>query len=138
MKISKHFTYKEALYLPAWKRVAKKKDGLTPDIVNNLKTLFDKMDLVREYFGSPIVVHVAYRPEEYNKLIGGAKNSSHVAGMACDFHVKGVSCDEARERIIKDNKLEEWGMRMEDLPGSNWVHLDIRQPAPGRSRFFKP
>ena len=138
MKISNYFTFKEALYLPTWKRVAKKKDGLTSDILNNLKVLFGKMDLVREYFGAPVIVHVAYRPEEYNKLVGGAHNSSHVAGMACDFHVQGVSCDDARARILQDNKLEEWGMRMEDLPGSGWVHLDIRQPAPGRPRFFKP
>lgn len=136
MKISKHFSYKEALYLPTWKRAAKKEDGLTPDILSNLKNLFAKMDLVREYFNAPVAVHVAYRPDEYNRLVGGAKNSSHLYGMACDFHVSGVSCDEVRARILKDNKLEEWGMRMEDLPGSKWVHLDIRAPSP--SRFFKP
>lgn len=136
MKISKHFTYKEALYLPSWKRRAKKKDGFNREVLNSLKVLFEKMDLIRDHFNAPVIVHVAYRPTEYNKLVGGAPKSSHVLGMACDFHVKGVSCDDVRKRLLP--KLEEWGLRMEDLPGSNWVHVDIKQPAPGRPRFFKP
>lgn len=131
---SKYFTWKEMTYLPQWKRQATEEE-LTPETKENLKTLMEKMDLVREYFNSPIIVHVAFRTPEYNKLVKGAKNSTHLYGMACDFHIKGITCDAARARIIKDNKLEEWGMRMEKLPGSNWVHLDYRAPGPS-GRYF--
>lgn len=137
MKISKHFTYKEALYLPQWKRTAKQSDGLTQEVLDNLKLLFSKMDKLRDFFGKPIIVHVAYRPAEYNRLVGGARGSSHMSGMACDFHVAGLSCDEVRDQILKAGLLDTLQLRMENLPGSNWVHLDTRKPGPS-GRFFKP
>lgn len=136
--ISKHFTWKEALYLPQWSREATEKDGLTAVHKANLVVLFSKMDEIRGHFGKPVIVHVAYRPEEYNKLVKGASRSSHLEGMAVDFHVSGFKCDEVRAEILKQGLLEKLGMRMEDLPGSSWVHLDIRSVPEGGNRFFKP
>jgi len=78
-----------------------------------------------------------WRPEGYNKLIGGALNSAHIEGKACDFVVTGIDCDDVREQL--EPKLTELGIRMEDLPGANWVHIDIRKPLNEDSnRFFKP
>lgn len=118
--------------------MANENDGLNDEIKANLTKLFQKMDKIREHFGKPISVHVTYRPEEYNKLVKGAKNSAHKAGLACDFHVKDVSCDEVRDNIIKNGLLDKLELRMEDLPGSNWVHLDCKDLAPGGNRYFKP
>lgn len=134
-KISSFFTVKEALWFPQWSRIAVEKDGLGPVQKANLEILFKKMDKVRELFGKPITVHVAFRSYSYNKLVKGAAQSSHVTGMAVDFHVNGITCDDARAKIVPH--LEEWGMRCENLPGSSWVHLDIRPVGPG-GRFFKP
>jgi hypothetical protein len=140
--ISRHFVWKDALYLPTWSRMAQLSDGLTELTLSNLKAFFQTMDLVRDFFAAPIFVHVAYRPKAYNHLVGGAENSTHIAQLpgeaAVDFHVQGVSCDQARERILKDGKLEEWKLRMEKNPGSDWVHLDCRVPAPGHARYFVP
>lgn len=138
MNISTHFTTNEALYLPQWTRRATKQDGLTLEIWENLKVLFSKMDAIREHFGKPVIVHCAYRPPAYNSLVGGARGSSHLSGMACDFHVLGMSCDAVREEILKAGLLDTLGLRMEDLPNSNWVHVDIRRPGPSGKRFFKP
>ena len=138
-KISNHFTNKEALWLPQWNRMANEQDGLNDDVLSSLKDLFSKMDLVREYFNAPIMVHVTYRPEEYNKLVKGAKNSAHKFGMACDFHVSKMACKDAIQKMLDDKKLEEWGMRCENN-GDNptWIHLDIRDVPPGGNRYFKP
>lgn len=140
LKISKYFTVKEAIYLPTWKRLANKEDGLNDTIKENSLRLFKQMDVVREHFGKPIRAHVAYRPVEYNKAIGGAQHSAHSEGMAFDFDIIGMSCDDVRKELTKDNNklLEEWKMRCEDMPGSTWVHLDIRELAPEGHRFFKP
>lgn len=135
--ISKHFTWHEALYLPSWTREANGSDGLTVEVSANLEALFKAMDAIREHFGKPITVHVAYRPDAYNKQIGGAKHSSHIEGKACDFHVVGMDCDEVRQNILDNGLLDSLNLRMEDLPGSSWVHLDTRQPLNGH-RFFKP
>ncbi len=133
-KVSKFFTVKECLWLPTWKRCADASDGLDDTVKANLKDLCGKLDKVREFLGKPIMVHVTYRPEKYNALIGGAKNSTHKFGKAMDFHVTGLPCDEVRKLLLP--KLADFGLRMEDLPGSGWIHLDTSEPKP--NRFFKP
>jgi hypothetical protein len=138
-QISHWFSVKEALWLPTWNRMADENDGLDDNIKNNLTTLFAQMDHVREFFACPIVVHCAFRPAAYNQLVGGAKSSPHMEGMAVDFHVSefndGPGCDKVRELL--EPSLEALQMRMEKNPGGNWVHLDRREPGPG-GRFFKP
>ena len=135
-QVSKHFTVHEAIYLPTWGRLATETDGLTDEVKANLITLFAKMDIVREYFGKPINVHVTYRPEEYNKLIGGAPMSAHKFGKACDFDVSGMNCDDVRSQIMANHLLETWDFRMEMLPGSVWVHLGNDWKS--GIRYFKP
>ena len=134
--LSKHFSLKEALYLPSWNREATEADGLDDAVRANLKDLFSKLDSIREFFNKPIHVHVAFRPKAYNAQIGGAKNSAHLSGRAVDFHVQGIECDEARKMILDANMLEKLGLRMECLPGSAWIHLDTAEPKP--NRYFKP
>ena len=130
-----HFSWKEALWLPKWNRASNESDGLTEEIKQSLVNTFQWMEKVREFLG-PVTVHVALRPEEYNKLVGGASKSMHRIGRAVDFHISGMTCDTAREKLKE--KLEEWKLRMEDNgQGSSWVHLDDREPGPA-GRFFKP
>ena len=42
---------------------------------------------MRDFFNKPIVITSGYRDENLNKLIGGAKYSSHLSGRAVDFHI---------------------------------------------------
>ena len=137
-KVSKYFTVREMLYLPTWKRLANESDGLNEDIKQNLIHLGQKMDTVREYFDKPINVHVTYRPEEYNKEIGGALHSAHSDGQAMDFDIVGMTCDEVRNELVGKNLLDQWAMRCEKAPGTNWVHLDYRALKPGGNRYFIP
>lgn len=133
-----HFTWREALWLPSWNRMAEESDGLTDEIKQNLISSFQWMETVRSYFDKPINVHVAYRPVAYNQQIGGALHSQHSVGCAVDFDVVGMSCDEVRAKILDEGKLDEWNLRMEDNGmGAGWIHLDSRAPGPG-GRFFKP
>lgn len=136
-KVSRYFTVKEALYLPSWNRMATEAE-MTDITKTNLIQLFTKMDEIREVFGAAVNVHCALRPDLYNKQIGGALNSAHKYGMAVDFHIEGYSCDEIREKILKLNLLATLKLRMEDLPGSSWVHIDTRKPSSESKRFFKP
>ena len=146
-----HFSWREALWLPSWNRAATEDDGLTQEILDNLKNTFKKMDKVREYFGKSISVHVSLRPMKYHKELYAKQNadrkrngleplkvpmgSAHLSGMGVDFHVKGMKCAVARQKILDDGKLEEWGMRMEDIQGE-WIHLDTKPVI--SKRFFKP
>ena len=40
----------------------------------------------RQWLKRPIEVHVWYRTSSYNKKVGGASNSSHLNGLATDWH----------------------------------------------------
>lgn len=134
--ITSHFTVHDAIYLPQWDRLANENDGLNDIIKENIGILLKDMEEIRNYFNKPIIVHVTYRPAEYNKLVGGAPNSAHAKGLACDFNIQGVDCDQARKDILDNNLLELLGMRMENKEGANWVHLDLYPPKP--NRFFIP
>lgn len=140
-KISVHFTWKDALYLPSWNRMAGPSDGVELRVLSNLQALFAKMDIVRDYIGKPIIVHVAYRPAKYNEEIGGASKSAHLCldpGIAAvDFHVQNMSCRLAKIRFME--KLDEWNLRMENNgQNASWVHLDNRPVTEIGHRFFKP
>lgn len=137
-KISKYFTVKEMIYLPTWKRMAIETDGLNDQVKTDLIDLAKSMDIVREYFGKAVNVHVTYRPTAYNVAIKGALHSAHTDGAAMDFDIIGMSCDDARKQINDGNMLEAWNMRMEENDGGNWIHLDRRALSPGGHRFFKP
>ena len=64
------------------------KDGsdkilLSPETVNILQS-------IRDYFGRAVYINSAYRNSSYNKKVGGAANSQHVKGTACDIRIDGV------------------------------------------------
>lgn len=55
-------------------------------IVERLQALMDEcLDKVRELWGKPIGVNSGYRSPELNRAVGGAKNSQHLRGEACDI-----------------------------------------------------
>ena len=50
------------------------------------------LEKIRTYFGKPVTITSGYRTAAYNASpkVGGAKNSQHVKGTACDIKVQGV------------------------------------------------
>jgi zinc D-Ala-D-Ala carboxypeptidase len=140
-KISKHFTVREALWLPSWQVLHKPSED---EKTNILKQAL-KMDLIREFLGVPVNIHCWIRPvlnnpesihhgQDYNALVKGAKNSAHKIGLATDYDAQGLNCDDVRAKLVP--KLDEWEIRMEKMPGGNWVHNDC---APVIAyRYFNP
>lgn len=129
-KISKYFTVGEALYIPQWKCYHIPSEEEKANILRHAQN----MDKAHDALGAACVVHCWIRPKvlncptspnhggDYNALCGGAKASRHIFGDATDYHSVGMSCDDARARL--EPRLEEFGMRMEKAPGTNWVHND--------------
>lgn len=127
----RNFIWKDALWLSKWKVYA------VPSVEqeNEIVKIAFKLQQIRDFFGLAINAVSWLRPTAYNVLIGGATDSAHMYGMAVDFVVENVNCDEIRRQLLP--KLDELKIRMEDRPGSNWVHIDNRDPGAGK-RFFKP
>lgn len=149
----KHFTWKEALWLPDEKRAVNDSE-LTDEIKTNLIKTFQWMDKVREWIGKPISVTIAlrtmaYHLELYRKINEQRKvkglpeqkipmGSMHLVGRAVDFIISGMSCDEFKTKIRADKKLDEWKLRMEkNGDGAGWIHLDDKEPGPS-GREFNP
>lgn len=59
----------------------------TPDdqTIENMKFMAAGMESVRALLGFPIHVDSGYRSQAVNHAVGGATNSDHVLGWACDF-----------------------------------------------------
>lgn len=141
--LSKHFTVGEALYLPSWKAYHIPSEDEKANLIRQAQN----MDKIREFLGVSINVHCWIRPvlnnpdsphhgEDYNAFVKGAKSSSHKIGLATDYDAKGLTCDDVRAKL--EEKLEEFGMRMERMPGGNWVHNDSADVSAGGHRFFIP
>jgi len=126
-----NFTWGEVLYLRQW---AIHVYPTTEQYVHLIR-IASKMQWIREFFNKPVHITSGLRPDKYNHLIGGAAGSAHISGQALDFVVEGMDCDEVRAQLLP--LLDHLDLRMENLPGANWCHIDLRLPGKG-GRFFKP
>lgn len=64
------------------------KDG-SDKILLDVSFVADKLQAIRDHFGSPVTINSGYRTEKYNKKVGGASKSYHMKGQAFDITVKG-------------------------------------------------
>lgn len=133
-----HFRWKEVLWCPKWGVHVWPNDKQYLMLMN----VIQRLEAIRIQFDKPIIITSGLRPRNYNDWskpygVNGAKFSAHKLGEAVDFVIEGFEgpsgCDDVRH-VLK-SRLEGLKMRMEDKPGSDWVHIDIRQ---GKNRFFKP
>ena len=132
---SKYFKWKEALYLKQWDVHAFPKSD---SVYLNIIEVSNRLTLIREFLQKPLLVTSWYRPEKYNTFIRGAFNSSHKDGLAVDVVCPAMGAEEVRMTLL--DKLDEFNIRMENLPNSTWVHIDIRvtEGMTISQRFFKP
>lgn len=86
----------------------------------NIVHLARALQDVREHLKKPMRVTSGYRPDPYNRRAGGASNSLHKFGMACDLHVPGENHYELAKHLY-------WHYGYEGGVGGypSWIHLDI-------------
>jgi uncharacterized protein YcbK (DUF882 family) len=131
-QLTKNFTLEEAITLPKWGVLA---SDMNDCIMRNIMHTAERMEVVRKLCGHKKVnVHCWYRPLKYNMEVDGAFFSAHLFGLGVDFDIEDLSCDEVRKILAPH--LRALGLRMEDNPGSTWVHLDCMPVC--MSRVFKP
>jgi len=97
----------------------------TWDVVENLKRLGLLMDQIRNGGGGkPVTILSGYRCPEVNALVGGATNSAHLYGLACDFVIPAYGTPLDICKAIEphmaflgiDQLIWEYG---------DWVHLGL-------------
>ena len=92
------------------------------------------LDYVRHMYGKPIVITSTYRSPEYNKKVGGVKNSLHLVFNAIDFTVENKK--ELRDLYYELDRLDGISNKFTFLPKStynfglgyygNFIHFDTR------------
>lgn len=121
LKLSEHFTLDE---LTASQEAARRGLDNTPtaEQIGNLRGLCVYiLEPLRLSYNRPVVVSSGFRSAAVNKLIGGAKKSDHLVGLAADFTVPGISTEDVCQRLMVlglpcKQVINEFG---------RWVHVSL-------------
>jgi hypothetical protein len=98
------------------------------------KYLARALDVIRDYYGGPMVITSGVRSAEVNRAIGGASQSQHVVGCAADVMIfkKGGARVPARQVFADFNKF--WADSSVGIGGigrysaaNNTTHFDLRR-----------
>ncbi|WP_417686384.1 D-Ala-D-Ala carboxypeptidase family metallohydrolase [Roseibium sp.] len=98
-----------------------------PELWENILPLVRVLDSLREETGLPVVLTSVYRSPAYNKKIGGASRSQHMAFTAADFKVVGAAAGSTGDWAQKLNAMRAAGA-FEGGIGvyRTFVHVDVR------------
>jgi hypothetical protein len=97
IKLTTNFTLGE--FIRGQEGAFQRLDNLTRDmIIENLYRLANVLEAVRLF---PIQITSGWRSKEKNDQIGGADNSLHLLGMACDFFTQGLKFSEIFDKTKK-------------------------------------
>jgi uncharacterized protein YcbK (DUF882 family) len=102
------------------------KDGsqVPNDLLSNIKTLAQNLQVIRDTIGQPIQILSGYRSPEWNKKVGGKPKSYHMKAMAGDLAVKGMTPKQLHKVILKlidEKKIKNGGLGLY----AGFVHYDV-------------
>ena len=90
----------------------------------NIAVLVDRvLDPLREAWGKPLTVTSGYRCQELNRIVGGAKTSHHLRGMAADISTGNRVENRRLFQLVLDLKLP--FTQLIDEKNFAWVHVSL-------------
>tara|TARA_R100000734_G_scaffold11026_1_gene8278 strand:- start:3970 stop:4329 length:360 start_codon:yes stop_codon:yes gene_type:complete len=94
----------------------------SPDLpnsgVNMDRDFIAKLEIAREYAGTPFRITSGYRTAERNKQVGGVPDSAHTKGHAAD-----IACSSGKDRCIIIKALLDAGFNRIGVANS-FIHVD--------------
>lgn len=91
-------------------------------VVVNFKTML-LLQALRDHFGKPIRIVSGTRCENHNKAVGGAPQSKHMQGIACDIKVADVHPEDVA-RVAAQVGFNGIGVYTNN--GNMFTHVDTR------------
>ena len=90
----------------------------------------DKLQALRDRLGKPLIIRSAYRSPEHNRIVGGAKASKHMEGIAFDIAMAnhdpgGLRGGGPGDRVPSPSWEEGMHAAVPDLAVANWGERDI-------------
>jgi hypothetical protein len=120
-QLSDHFSLEELTFSEAALRKG----------INNMPSVDAQMSLsrlcmlalepARDILKVPLHINSGYRSPKINKLIGGAKNSSHMIGLAADIVPIGIPLHNAFDALRTN--LKGWDQLI--IECGTWIHVSI-------------
>lgn len=90
----------------------------------NIAVLVDRvLDPLREAWGKPLTVTSGYRCQELNRIVGGARASHHLRGMAADISTGNRVENRRLFQLVLDLKLP--FTQLIDEKNFAWVHISL-------------
>jgi len=138
-KISRHISYKEAVYSATAKRKGIENVPNDDQIYNMRRVADNIFEPLRLYVGGAIKITSFFRSPELNTAIGGSAKSQHCKGQAIDIddvfgHKSNYEMFEyIRENLDFDQLIYEFGTN--DNP--DWVHISYVSKKENRNRVLR-
>ena len=122
MKLTQHFDLSEFVYSETAER---KGINNYPDniaITNLLLLCRDVLEPAREEYGKAMIISSGYRCQQLNNAVGGAKNSQHMTGCACD-----IVCSEPRRLFEIFKQQGNFDQLLWEHAGkTQWLHVSYK------------
>lgn len=123
MNLTRNFTLEEATFSQTATRLGI--DNTIPEHLKaNVLRQAEFMERIRWELNAPIFITSWYRCPELNKAIGGATQSAHMLGLACDFVSPFGSplkiCQALQGKLDYDQLIDE----------GTWVHIGLSEGIP--------
>jgi len=138
-KISRHISYKEAVYSATAKRKGIENVPNDDQIYNMRKVADYIFEPLRLYVGGAIKITSFFRSPDLNTAIGGSAKSQHCKGQAIDIddvfgHKTNAEMFEyIRENLDFDQLIWEFGTN--DNP--SWLHVSYVSKKENRNRVLR-
>ena len=84
------------------------------------------LDMIREHYGTPVIITSGVRCVNYNRKVGGVSQSYHVKNKAADFYVQGINVYEVLrycQTLVNQKVLNYTYTNNTNMSGC--VHIDI-------------
>ena len=137
--ISKHISYKEAVYSGTATRLDIDNDPDDMEVYRMSLIAEEVFEPLRAWVGGPIKINSFFRSPELNTAIGGSTKSQHCQGQAIDLDdTFGRATNAEMYGFIKkyldfDQMIWEFG----DDDNPNWVHVSYVSEEKNRNRCLK-
>jgi len=137
--ISKHISYKEAVY----SRTAQRRDIYNHpenDQADNMRLIAEQVfEPLRSWVGGPIKINSFFRSPELNTAIGGSTKSQHCHGQAIDLDdTFGRATNAEMYEFIKENlDFDQMIWEFGDDDNPDWVHVSYVSKDKNRNRCLK-
>ena len=137
--ISKHISYKEAVY----SRTAQRRDIYNHpenDQADNMRLIAEQVfEPLRSWVGGPIKINSFFRSPELNTAIGGSTKSQHCQGQAIDLDdTFGRATNAEMYKFIKENlDFDQMIWEFGDNDNPDWVHVSYVSEDKNRNRCLK-